>query len=169
MTELIYSDAAEAHRQFTALVEDVADKNGWTESQLNLVLLDVDVALQDAEDEVSGFSAAGLLNFWTFGLYENPTSPDTFWASLFVYSDTWDAPGSDDLLSVLNAVAVRLEDKAEQEELESLSGQLGGTASGISEDLQKIPEEIKKVTENPWFWPAIGATAVLLILVTVRK
>jgi len=167
----VYTDEAQAYSQVSALVASVSAKNGWTPSELSDVQDDVDAAHQAAVDggfwSLTGMATALMSPSVLWDGDPNAADPDVFWSEVRTASEAWDLPGADDLRATFGAAAVVQDDNAAQAKLASPLGQVSGAVAGTAADLGTIATNAKATVTSSWFWPLVGAAAVVILVVAV--
>jgi len=157
LDETAFTDASAAHAWMSDYLRTVAIERQWTEMELQALLQDVDDSLVASDEGLA------LADLWGAG-----EDVALFWDELRTRAESWTVDGADKLRTLLGMPAVVIADIEAEQEAASASTIVGGTVTGAAEDVGEAAEAAGEAVRSPWFWPIVGAVAVLGVVLASR-
>lgn len=157
LDETAFTDATAAHAWMSDYLRTVAIERQWTEMELQALLQDVDDSLVASDEGLA------LADLWGAG-----EDVALFWDELRTRAEGWTVDGADKLRTLLGMPAVVIADIEAEQEAASPSTIVGGTVTGAAEDIGEAAEDAADTVRSPWFWPIVGAVAVLGVVLASR-
>jgi len=157
LDETAFTDATAAHAWMSDYLRTVAIERQWTEMELQALLQDVDDSLVASDEGLA------LSDLWGAG-----EDVALFWNELRTRAESWTVDGADKLRTLLGMAPVVIADIEAEQEAGAASTIVGGTVTGAAEDVGEAAEAAGEAVRSPWFWPLIGAVAVLGVVLASR-
>lgn len=158
MKQSAFTDVDDAYTEFSAYVETFAAAKGWSADDKAEVLTDVSTAYANASH---GLLSAGL--DWA-GVTD---SCKDFWQDVYNRGYFWTGKDADKLRAVaasaLETMGVIAESTVTSSDI------VVGTVTKSAEDVHDAGSNVGKAIANPYFWPAVGAIAVVVAIVAAKR